>query len=143
TLAVLVLALIAIPMGVALAKQIGRVTISGPGLDKPIEISDHDLANQLGPGQLDNFEASVSKPAQPGDTYFTIDRDYLDETGTVIASDHLRYYPDAATGHGLILYEGMDNGGESSNTGRWFKAGASGEAVLLKILAENGVALAV
>jgi hypothetical protein len=141
-IAVLGLAVLLAPTATALAKELGRVVISGPGLSSPIEITDPEIASQLGPDNLDNFEMQINTPpAHPGDSFYTIDRSYPGPNGQMVGTDHLRYYPNPDTGHGLIFYVGMDKG-YSSQTGHWFAAKPEGETLLLKLLAEHGVTFA-
>lgn len=138
-LAVVTVGLMVTAQGSALAKEIGMVTISGPGLKTPIEITDLKQTFPFGPDQLDNFTAMLKgPPANLGKDFYTIDRTYIDEKGQMITTDHLRYYPNALDGRGIVQYQSMD-GGKSSNEGRWFRTHPEGEAALIKALAEHGV----
>jgi hypothetical protein len=140
-LAVVGLGMLVIPMQAALAKEIGRLVISGPGLAAPIEVTDPDIANQLGPDGLENYAGEkTTAPDSLGDTYYRIDRGYDDGHGKIVATEHLEYYPDPAGGLGWVHHVSFSPG-QSSTTGHWFPTRPAAEHVLLKLLADHGVVI--
>jgi hypothetical protein len=139
TLAALTLALLLVPAQAALAKELGRVVISGPGLKTPIEITDPEVANRFGLALLDNLDKQrIDAPKSPGEDFYTIDRGFRDQKGTIVGYDHVRFYPDPATGRGWFRFMGTD-GYESEYNGAWFQPSPAGEEAVLAVLADHGV----
>lgn len=135
--------LAAIPAGVAFAKEMGMITISGGGLATPIEIKDSKLLSALGPERLEDVTRGSIKAPTVGKTYFEVARGFTDETGKVFAWERLNYYPDPAGGLGYVFYVGMD--GESAifgKSGKWFHARPDAETALQGILSQNGITFA-
>src|SRR5690242_20481439 len=106
---VLVMIAAAVPLGAALAKDLGRVVISGPGLKEPIDITDHDLANQFGLPLLDSLDVQrVDAPENVSADFYTIDRGFRDQAGTIVGYDHVRYYPGIDGTQGTFQFQGTD-----------------------------------
>ncbi len=140
-----ILALTLVPLGTALAKEIGLLTISGPGLDKPIEITDRATLLDLGESLFllgGCYGCGDTPPAwiNSETPYFEISRSFTDGS-KVMATDHLRYYPASDGGKGAIFYLGMEDPGFSSEANKWYSANPTGEAALLAILRQHGATL--
>jgi len=137
------LALTLIPAATAFAKEVGKLTITGPGIKTPIEITDR--AKLLDQNEsMYNYEAgSPNRPAWITDKspYFEIARDFMDGD-KVLATDRLHYYPAADGKIGAIQYVGMDDPGFSDQNNQWFPMNPSGDEWLKGVLAKNGVDVA-
>lgn len=138
TLPVLTLALLLVSAQAALAKEMGRVVISGPGLKTPIEIIDPEVANRFGLALVDDLNRQkIDPPKSVGEDFYTIDRGFSDK-GTIVGYDHVRYYPNPETGRGWFQYMGTD-GYKGKYDGAWFQASPEGERAVLEVLADHGV----
>lgn len=135
---VLVFAAAAIPIGAALAKGVVSVTISGPGLETEIEITDPDTMHAL----LGLTGNQVFVKPEVGDTFYRVAMGIGDPaTGEVFATNVLHYYPDPQGGQGYVLFTDVE-GGSSSAEGQWFRAVPAGEQALHEVLAGHGISIA-
>jgi hypothetical protein len=133
-------ALALIPLGVALAKgPPDKVTITGPGIDKPIEIVDSNLLNAFSFYQFNDLTRRIAEPdVEPGEGYHITRyvKDSLDEN-KLITWDRLTFYFDPAGGPGYVFFDGLDPSiGSTEGQGEWYLASEQGGAAMRQILAE-------
>ncbi len=117
-----------------------RATISGPGLQGGIEITDKDMLAALKLGAFEDLEhGPIAAPQVNGEGY-TIKRWFYDGTFNFAT---LRYYPDPAGGRGYVQWEdGPDlSGDHTPYNGQWLRTTSQGEAAMQKLLTSLGVSL--
>jgi WD40 repeat protein len=120
--------------GVTAAKgPSNRITITGPGLTEPIEITDTNILIPLSFVTFENnFENVPKAPTNLGEGY-ELTRYCADERGNYMAFDHEHYFPDPRGGRGYVFYDGIING-SSTYDGRWFRVNVDSEKVLQSVL---------
>lgn len=144
TITALLIAMLAVPLGTALAKEVGMITVTGPGIKTPIEITDRAFLLDFSENMYD-YKAGITTPPAwiaADSPYFELTRSYMD-TSKVIAADKVHYYPNPTGGLGAVQYMGMtEGGGYSSETNKWYPMTTGGETSFKNILVKNGVTLA-
>lgn len=116
-----------------------KVTITGPGLDEMIEITDPDIAGALSMGAIEDFPRAIDMPDRLGAGY-ELTRYFRLENGSYQPFDQIAYYPDLYGGSGYVNYLGIVNG-RSEYDGKWFRAQEAADAVMRQVLFEHGVLL--
>lgn len=116
-----------------------KVTISGPGLDSPIEIEDEDALESLLFAQFMEFGEWIDPPATLGPGFHLV-RYFKRDDGTYMPFIEDRYYPDPAGGPGAIHILGIVNGA-SDQDGWWFRPRPEADAQLRELLADHGAIL--
>lgn len=159
------LALVWLTAGAVRAKGIttARITISGPGMTRTIEVTDLVTLQKLSPHHFEDTEQPVNPPAELGPG-FTIIRYYRpdgyvepDEHPNVLLDpaeeiqfqrkqgfrpiDQVRYHPDPSGGPGYIFYEHYNLNVIVPYEGNWYQATEVGEATIRGVLTENDVSL--
>jgi hypothetical protein len=132
---VLIVLLALLPGGASFAKGIVQITISGPGLDEPLVLTDADhLAEfrDFGFGTLLD-----DAPAGLDDDYFEL-RLGIGDGSEVFATNVYHYIPGINADHGYLYFADVING-ESSAEGRWFELGDAADRDLRHILRDAGV----
>ena len=108
------LALVVSSLNVSAKGGFDFLTITGPELGEPIQVTDADLTADF--FTFANFsEDQITAPADPGAGY-EITRHYVQGVSDVIF-DRLHYYPET----GYVFYDGIENG-ESEYDGEWYTA---------------------
>lgn len=118
---------------------VDKVTISGPGLEEPIEITDTKTTEFLSMAMLEDFGRHIVAPDRLGPGY-ELTRSFRLENGSYQPFDRVAYYPDLYGGSGYVNYIGIDNGW-SEYDGQWFRAQDKGDKILRQILFEHDVLL--
>jgi len=116
-----------------------KITITGPGLDEEIEITDPDVAEALSMAIIEDFRYTIDMPDRLGPGY-ELTRYFRLENGSYQPFDQIAYYPDLYGGSGYVHYLGMANGW-SEYDGKWFRAQKSADEVMRQVLFEHGVLL--
>lgn len=136
----LALLLAALLVPAALAKgPPDKLTISGPGLDGEVEVTDRELLAEIGFGALEDFnENQRSGIAEPsvGEGY-TLVRALRNPNGTYQPWDQAHYYPNPG-GRGYIFYDGLVGPNTSEFDGKWYHARPEGEAAMQRLLQTLG-----
>ena len=90
----LLIALLVAPARTAFAKEVGSMTISGPGIQGTQEVTDRGTLLSLHENMLSFEGGSKTPPAWITDksAVYDIARNFVDGE-TVIATEHLKYYP--------------------------------------------------
>lgn len=136
------LALLALMTGTAFAKPgygDGKVTISGPGINGVIEVTDPEMQSGLSPydflAQLNPYiEAPQFAEGQGYDiVYYSKQSD-----GTYEAVERMLYVPDPKGGPGYIYY--ADD--LKRNTGMWFQLTPEGDTRIQSVLSRIGITIA-
>lgn len=129
-----------IPYTVALAKgPPDKVTITGPGLKAPVEITDAETLQAFSFFQFEDSEHAIASPNHPGYGY-VVTRFVRESEGDYLAWDRLSFHPNPSGSGGLVHYEGLLGEGMSSEfDGGWYLASDAGDAAVREILIREGV----
>ena len=119
-----------------------RITITGPGLTSELVIADRATLDALSMTALEDFLAPVTEIPENLGPGYELTRFYQGNNESYVPFDHVMYYPDRSGQGGYVLYLGIVNGW-SENDGRWFPAHSASDAVMRRVLADNGVVLPV
>ncbi len=139
-LRILILIVLFAVFGVTHAKgPASKITITGPELLEPIEITDANVLAPLSFGVLENsFKHVLAVPDSLGEGY-ELTRYFSDERGNYTPFDHVHYYPNPSGADGYVYYDGIING-SSEYDGDWFRINHNSELVLMGILSQYKVA---
>lgn len=134
--AVVLLALLALPPAALAKGPPDMVTIEGPGLEEPITITDPETLEAFAFYQFEDMEARMEAPAAPGEGY-TITRYIPPVEQESHPWDRVIYYP--AEQGGYVFFEGLvDPDMWTQGQGHWYHVSEAGEAAMRRILAEHG-----
>ena len=164
SVAILLLAL-SLAAGAAVAKvQTAKITVSGPGLEGTVEVTDRVALEALEITQFADLKNAVEPPANSGPGY-TVMRFYregeeeggaaprparllspADEVGFQREQgyrliDRVRYHPDPAGGRGYLFYEHLNLNVMVPYEGNWYRVTAEGDVTMRRVLADHGVQL--
>ncbi|TDI83831.1 MAG: hypothetical protein E2O74_06125 [Chloroflexi bacterium] len=120
----------------AVAKELVKVIVLGPGLNGEVEITD--------PDQVSFFENLVrlpvieEKPDGLSDAFFEI-RMAVGSAGEIVAYNVYHYYPAQGQVAGYFYYAGVIEG-SSSVEGKWFSLAEDGDRALRELLVSLGAA---
>ncbi len=138
---VIVLSLL-IPTMLVSAKELGKITITGPKISGTLIIDDPDELNRLSGEAIMDYTTQVSAPASPGEGYvMTI---YMRMEEDLRPALQLTYYPNQVDGQGffnsVIL---MPESGTVDRAGKWYQVPRRTESSLKKMLVSHGVTIPV
>jgi hypothetical protein len=148
---VLCLVLWLIPISLAVAKgSADKISISGPGLAKPIEITDQQILQQYSPWD-DNYldvQKGALKSVPDSDRIYEVLLYAKDDNGQLQVRYAFRYAPGLpgyiyVPGSGDAWYEvniGTISRG-STIEGQWFYASKAWGALMQQLLGNNGIAI--
>jgi len=114
-----------------------KVTIEGPGLAVPIEITDPATLESLGMTMLEDVDSKISGPGTLSAVYLVTR--YYQDGARYIPFDQVLYARQAESDRPLVYYVGIVNGW-SEFDGRWFNATADGAAAMESVLGKAVVA---
>lgn len=139
-----VLIILLAPTTVVIAKgPPAKATISGPGLQGEIEITDPTLLNALSFFQFEQVEENnrrgIDQPANPGEGYL-ITRYIQRAPGspTFQPWDQLHYYPNAEGGRSVIFLDGLIGDSSTEFDGKWYNVSPDGDAAMRAFLTDRG-----
>ncbi len=116
------------PNAIAAGGQATEVTISGPGLAKPITVTDPLALPALG-------VATLMEPTQPIPAPTTLGVGYDVQRNTF---DLARYYPGLNLTVSYVHYIGIA-GGSSEYDDHWYRVSPIGDETMRRVLAQYGV----
>ncbi len=119
-----------VPEAIAAGGQATEVTISGPGLPKPITVTDPLALPALG-------IATLMDPMQPIAAPATLGVGYDVQRG---AFDRARYYPGLNLTVSYVHYIGLVNGA-SAYDDHWYRVSPIGDETMRRVLAQQGIDL--
>lgn len=120
------IALLAITTGPALAKDMVKVIITGPGLLREIEVTDPKWLQALSPGDLEDFQSESPSPYKLSTVFevYELARYFDNGVGGLALVDRVVYYLDPAGGRGYVF-----------SWGEWYYATPKADAVMQEIIA--------
>jgi hypothetical protein len=140
-LMVVVLIALVIPTSVVFAKELGMLTISGPGIKGEVSLNDHEAMMDL--EQAGFFSTSALAKA-PGD--INLDMGYnitahLNLDGKLVPFVQMVYYPTTATQPGYVHYIGRLEGESLRTVDEWSLLNGQSDRVLRVLMEDNNIAL--
>jgi hypothetical protein len=136
---ILVISLLAISTSVVFAKELGLLTISGPGIKGEMTIKDPDATMGLEKSGFFDQTASIKPPENLGEGYTLTAHLNLD--GRMVPYIEMVYYPLAEGERGYVHYTGRMNGEKLQSVDRWQLLSLSGEQAIRSLLTENNIAI--
>jgi hypothetical protein len=137
-LAVLLAVLVALPDRALAKGPPSMVSITGPGLDEPIEVTDPALLLPFSFYQFQALENRIDRPPDPGIGYL-ITR-YIEDAGQMRAWDRVVYYPLAGGMGGYVFFEGLAiQNMWTEGQGKWFTVSLDGDVAMRLILAAHSL----
>jgi hypothetical protein len=114
-----------------------RVSITGPGIDGEIVVTEPELLEALGLYQFNDLARRIDAPAEPPSNGYRIYRYMMDGESSW---DSLTYYPDPAGGLGWLYFDGLNPAiGSTQGQGEWYRPSEAGAAAMRQILTDAGV----
>ncbi len=119
------------------------VTITGPGIDGEIRISDADMLMPFSFYQFNNLERRIKAPEGDLGPGYRITRYIVDSRGgknSLKAWDYLTYYPNPSGGLGYLYFDGLDPAiGSTEGQEEWYLPSEDGDAAIRRVLGQYGV----
>lgn len=133
----LLIALLAISTSVVFAKELGLLTISGPGIKGEMTLDDHEaMMNLEQSGFFD--QAVLSKPpAELGEGYNITAHLNLD--GKLVPFIQMIYYPTNEGQSGYVHYTGRLEGESLKTVDEWHILGRSADSALREVMTANNI----
>jgi hypothetical protein len=133
----LIIALLAISTSVVFAKELGLLTISGPGIKGEVTLKNPDAMMDL---ERSGFfdQAFLSKPPQdPGEGYNLTAHLNLD--GKMVPYIQMVYYPNGEGERAYLHYTGRLNGETLQKVDEWHILNRKADAALRDLFAANNI----
>jgi hypothetical protein len=136
-----VVALLAIPTFVVFAKELGSLTIAGPGIKGDLTLSDHEsMMNLEGSGFFDQT-AFIKPPENLNmDGGYSITA-HLNLDGKVVPFVQMVYYPVSEDKPGYVHYTGRLNGETLKPVDEWNMLSLSADKSFRELMTANNVTL--
>jgi len=136
---ILVIALLAISTSVVFAKELGLLTISGPGLKGDVTLKDPDQMMKL---EQSGFfdQASLAKPPENlGEGYNITAQLNLD--GKMVPFVEMVYYPTNEGEGGYVHYTGRLNGEKLQTVDEWRVLSLNADKTFRSLMSANNITL--
>ena len=136
---VLMIALLLIPSTVAFAKELGLLTITGPGIKGEVSLNNHDdMMNLEQSGFFD--QAKFVKPPQNLGQGYNITA-HLNLDGKLVPMVEMVYYPAEEGQPGYVHYTGRLLGESIEPVDEWGQMHPAAETALREIMTANKIAI--
>ena len=136
---ILLIALLAIPTTVVFAKELGLLTISGPGIKGEVTLSNHDdMMNLEQSGFFDQVKF-VKPPENLGQGYNITAHLNLD--GKMVPMVQMVYYPAEDGQQGYVHYTGRLNGESLQPADEWAQMRPQAETALRNLMTANKITI--
>ncbi len=133
----LILALLAISTSVVFAKELGLLTISGPGIKGEVSLNDHDaMMNLEQSGFFD--QAFLSKPPKDLGEGYNITA-HLNLDGKLVPYIQMVYYPTSADQSGYIHYTARLEGETLQAIDEWHLLNSKADGALRDVMTANNI----
>jgi hypothetical protein len=136
----LMLILAAFPTGMALAKEISSITVSGPGINGEISINDPEVLRDLLEAGFIDQVGYMAKPGVELGTPYTISV-VLDLDGKSVPFLQMEYYPLEKGQAGYVHYIWRNNGGSMQKQDEWGLMALPADALFRELMTAKGIAL--
>jgi hypothetical protein len=133
----LLIALLAISTSVVFAKELGLLTISGPGIKGEMTLDDHEaMMNLEQSGFFD--QAALSKPPTELGKGYNITA-HLNLDGKLVPFIQMVYYPTNEGQSGYVHYTGRLEGESLKTVDEWHILGRSADSALREVMTANNI----
>ncbi len=137
----LVIALVAIPTSVVFAKELGMLTISGPGIKGEVSLNDHEAMMDLEQAGFFSTSALANAPDDINmDMGYNITA-HLNLDGKLVPFVQMVYYPTSATQPGYVHYVGRLEGESLRTVDEWSLLNRPSDRVLRVLMEDNNITL--
>lgn len=137
----LVIALVAIPTSLVFAKELGMLTISGPGIKGEVSLNDHEAMMDLEQAGFFSTSALAKAPQDINlDMGYNITA-HLNLDGKLVPFVEMVYYPTTATQPGYVHYIGRLEGESLRTVDEWSLLNRQADRSLRILMEENNIAL--
>ena len=135
----LILALLAISTTVVFAKELGLLTISGPGIKGELTLNDHDAMMNLEQSGFFDTAALAKPPKGLGEGYNITAHLNLD--GKLVPFVQMVYYPTNEGQAGYMHYTGRLDGEELRTVDEWYLLNRNADSALRDLMTANNIAV--
>ncbi len=136
---ILVIALLAIPTFVVFAKELGMLTISGPGIKGEVTLDDPKAMMRLEQSGFFNQTAFVKPPENLGEGYHITAHLNLD--GKMVPWVEMVYYPTQEGQPGYVHYTARLNGESLQTVDQWYILLVTPDKAFRSLMAANNITL--
>jgi hypothetical protein len=136
---ILGIALLAITTSVVYAKELGLLTISGPGLKGDVTLKDPDAMMNLEKSGFFDQTSAVKPPENLGNGYHITAHLNLD--GKMVPFVEMIYYPTNEGEPGYVHYTGRLNGEKLQPVDRWQTLSLSADKAFRSLMIANNISL--
>ena len=136
---VLMIALLLIPSTVAFAKELGLLTVTGPGIKGEVSLNNHDDMMNLEQSGFFDRASFVKPPQNLGEGYNITALLNLD--GKLVPMVEMVYYPAEAGQPGFVHYTGRLTGESIEPVDEWGQMPPAAETALREIMTANKIAI--
>jgi hypothetical protein len=136
---IMLVALLAIPTLVVFAKELGMLTISGPGIKGELTLKDPNEMMKLEQSGFFDQGALTKVPAELGEGY-TITA-HLNLDGKVVPFVEMVYYPTEAGQPGYVHYTGRLNGETLQKVDQWNILSRDADSAFRGLMTANNITL--
>jgi hypothetical protein len=136
---IMLIALLAIPTLVVFAKELGLLTISGPGIKGELTLKDPDQMMKLEQSGFFDQAALAKAPAELGEGYAITAHLNLD--GKVVPFVEMVYYPTEVGQPGYVHYTGRLNGETLQKVDQWNILSRDADTAFRSLMTANDITL--
>ena len=136
---ILMIALLVIPSTVVFAKELGLLTITGPGIKGEVSLNNHDDMMNLEQSGFFDQARFVKPPENLGQGYNITAHLNLD--GKLVPMVQMVYYPAEEGQPGYVHYTGRLNGESLQTVDQWGQMAPPAEAALRNLMTANKIAI--
>ena len=136
---ILLMALLAIPSTVVFAKELGLLTISGPGIKGEVSLNNHDDMMNLEQSGFFDQAKFVKPPENLGQGYNIVAHLNLD--GKLVPMVEMTYFPAEEGQPGYIHYTGRLNGESLQPVDEWAQMRPPAEKALRDLMIANKITI--
>lgn len=140
-LLVVVLIALVIPTSVVFAKELGMLTISGPGIKGEVSLNDHEAMMDL---EQAGFFSTSPLATAPEDINLKMGYNitaHLNLDGKLVPFVQMVYYPTTATQPGYVHYIGRLEGESLRTVDEWSLLNRQADRSLRVLMEDNNIAL--
>jgi hypothetical protein len=140
TCLVLLLILVGLPTGMAAAKSINAIAISGPGIDGQLTLNDPGAMLELMQAGFIDQAGMMVKPSRELGIPYTITV-MLDLDGRQVPFIRMDYYPLSEGEAGYLHYTGRLDGSSLRTVDEWGLMPLQADGLFRRLMADQGIAL--
>ena len=135
----LIIALLAVSTSVVFAKELGLLTISGPGIKGEVSLNDHDAMMNLEQSGFFDTAALAKAPGGLGEGYNITAHLNLD--GKLVPFIQMVYYPTNEGQSGYVHYTGRLEGDTLQAVDEWHILNRKADGALRDLMTTNGISI--